>query len=99
MRLRGLDRAPECSIFLVQLYYDLGSPFEASSLSHYMEDVTYHLCKIIELVASEYLFHSSEATKNANYSLTDSNQGAGRISLDNFMNQNSLLESSFLSNK
>ena len=31
--------------------------------------------------------------------LTDSGQGAGRISLDNSINQKSLLDSSFLSNK
>ena len=68
MRLRGLDRAPECSLFLVELYYDLGSPSKASNFSGYMEDVTYCLCKIIESVASEYPFRSSEATKNSNCS-------------------------------
>ncbi|CBI20600.3 unnamed protein product, partial [Vitis vinifera] len=95
----GLDRTPECSLFLAELYYDLGSSSEASSLSDYMEDVTYHLCKIIESVALEYPFHSSGVAGNANCSLTDSGQGAGRISLDNSVSQNSLLDSSFLSNK
>lgn len=95
----GLDRTLECSLFLAELYYDLGSSSDASSLSDYMEDVTFHLCKIIESVALEYPFQSSTLRGNANCSLTDSGQSAGRISLDNSISPNLLLDSSFLSNK
>lgn len=98
-RHRGLDRTPECSLFLAELYHDLGSSSDASSLSDYMEDVTYHLCKIIESVALEYPLHLSAVTGNANCSLTDSGEAVGRISSDNSVCQNSLLDSSFLSNK
>ena len=98
-RHRGLDRTPECSLFLAELYHDLGSSSDASRLSDYMEDVTYHLCKIIESVALEYPLHLSGVTGNANCSLTDRGEAVGRMSLDSSVSQNSLLDSSFLSNK
>ncbi|XP_062023853.1 calcineurin-binding protein 1 isoform X1 [Rosa rugosa] len=49
----GKDRTPECCLFLAELYYDLGSLSDASRLSVFMSEASYHLCKILESVALE----------------------------------------------
>ncbi|XP_004291149.1 PREDICTED: uncharacterized protein LOC101292862 [Fragaria vesca subsp. vesca] len=49
----GKDRTPECCLFLAELYYDLGSLSDASKLSEFMSEASYHLCKILESVALE----------------------------------------------
>ncbi|KAL3650774.1 hypothetical protein CASFOL_007177 [Castilleja foliolosa] len=55
----GLERTPECSLFLSELYYDMGlQSFETLRCS-FMLEASYHLCKIIESVALEYPFHIS----------------------------------------
>lgn len=51
----GKERTPECSLFLAELYYDLGvQSFETSAKSSSMSEASYHLCKIIESVALEH---------------------------------------------
>ncbi|KAL5558617.1 hypothetical protein UlMin_034828 [Ulmus minor] len=51
----GKDRTPECSLFLAELYYDLGSALcDASRVAEFMSEASYHLCKIIESVALAY---------------------------------------------
>lgn len=48
----GKDGSLHVVLFLAELYYDLGSlPCNASNLSHFMTEASYHLCKIIESVA------------------------------------------------
>lgn len=48
----GQDRTPLCSLFLAELYYDQGSlsPSE-SKRSELFSEASYHLCKVIEIVA------------------------------------------------
>ncbi|XP_039139990.1 calcineurin-binding protein 1 isoform X1 [Dioscorea cayenensis subsp. rotundata] len=48
----GQDRTPLCSLFLAELCYDQGQSFadESKRLELYT-DASYHLCKVIELVA------------------------------------------------
>lgn len=56
----GLDRKPECSLFLAELYYDLeskGSDIPESSSC--MVEVTYHLSKIIESVSLDLAIEST----------------------------------------
>ncbi|CAM8919693.1 unnamed protein product [Rhodiola kirilowii] len=49
----GEERTPHCSLFLAELYHDLGiSCNDMSKFSECMSEVSYHLCKIIESVAS-----------------------------------------------
>ncbi|XP_065850006.1 calcineurin-binding protein 1 isoform X2 [Euphorbia lathyris] len=51
----GQDRTSACSLFLAELYYDLGSlPCNTPNLSQFMSEASYHLCKIIESVALDY---------------------------------------------
>lgn len=53
----GQNRTPECSLFLAELYYDFGVPCSDSvKLSEFMSEASYHLCKIIESVVSDYPF-------------------------------------------
>ncbi|XP_057248653.1 calcineurin-binding protein 1 isoform X2 [Beta vulgaris subsp. vulgaris] len=53
-RLWGCERTPECSLFLAELYHDLGScSHDASSMTELMHEASFHLSKIIESVASE----------------------------------------------
>ncbi|KAF8407122.1 hypothetical protein HHK36_006247 [Tetracentron sinense] len=54
----GQDRTPECSLFLAELYYDLGScSANESKQSDFMSEASYHLCKVIELVALDCDVH------------------------------------------
>ncbi|CAF2147337.1 unnamed protein product [Brassica napus] len=58
----GLDRKPECSLFLAELYYDLESKgLDIPESPSCMAEVTYHLSKIIESVS---LDHAIESTPN-----------------------------------
>jgi calcineurin-binding protein cabin-1 len=50
----GLDRSPECTLFLAELYFDIGS--RSSDSSELMFESSYHLCKLIESVALDYPF-------------------------------------------
>ncbi|KAF0927405.1 hypothetical protein E2562_032713 [Oryza meyeriana var. granulata] len=64
------DRSAHCSLFLAELYYDQalcsGSPLTSSELS----DSSYHLCKVIESVALELPFRTSDgAAKSTNLDL------------------------------
>uniref|UniRef100_A0A803LBH5 Calcineurin-binding protein 1 n=1 Tax=Chenopodium quinoa TaxID=63459 RepID=A0A803LBH5_CHEQI len=54
-RLWGCDRTPECSLFLAELYHDLGSCSPTSSkMSEFMHEASFHLSKIVESVALEW---------------------------------------------
>lgn len=47
----GQDRSPVCSLFLAEIYYDLGSwVANRSKQLEYLSEASYHLCKVIELV-------------------------------------------------
>ncbi|XP_028058913.1 calcineurin-binding protein 1 isoform X2 [Camellia sinensis] len=71
----GRDRTKECSLFLAELYYDFGSrSSDTSRRSDFMSDASYHLCKIIESVASDYPFHIIGASGDENSSSTSSSQ-------------------------
>ena len=95
----GKDRTPECSLFLAELYYDLGSSFSnASKLSEFMSEASYHLCKIIELKALDYPFHLSCVSGNENCSSSQNFQCTVGISTHGSKNRDSNLDSSFLTN-
>ncbi|XAR70823.1 hypothetical protein NMG60_11027828 [Bertholletia excelsa] len=56
----GRDRSPDCCLFLAELYYDFGSrSSDTSRFSEFMSEASYHLCKIIELVALDYPFNTN----------------------------------------
>ncbi|KAJ8774813.1 hypothetical protein K2173_017259 [Erythroxylum novogranatense] len=68
-RYWGQDRTPECSLFLAELYYDLGSfPSNSLKFTEFMSEASFHLCKIIESVALDYPFHSMHVVGNGSYS-------------------------------
>ena len=93
----GKDRTPECSLFLAELYYDLGSSFSsASELSEFMSEASYHLCKIIESVALDYPFQLSCVSGNENCSSSQSFQCTVGISTDGSKNGDSAVDGSFL---
>ncbi|XP_038990449.1 calcineurin-binding protein 1-like [Phoenix dactylifera] len=51
-RHSGQDRSPLCSLFLAELYYDQGSwSANKSKQPEFFLEASYHLCKVIELVA------------------------------------------------
>ncbi|EPS68221.1 hypothetical protein M569_06550, partial [Genlisea aurea] len=51
-------RTMECSLFLAELYYDVGlRSFEGSAVENFMSEASYHLCKVIECVALDCPFH------------------------------------------
>ncbi|OAY54221.1 calcineurin-binding protein 1 isoform X4 [Manihot esculenta] len=71
----GQDRTPECSLFLAELYHDLGSlPSNSLKLPEFMSEVSYHLCKIIESVALDYPFHSNHISGNESCSFLKNSQ-------------------------
>ncbi|KAF3781600.1 hypothetical protein EJ110_NYTH36544, partial [Nymphaea thermarum] len=49
------DRTPYCSLFLAELYYDIGSysALESQRLAFFSE-ASYHLCKVVEVVTLDY---------------------------------------------
>lgn len=54
----GKERSPECSLFLSELYYDMGLQcFEASPMCSSLSEASYHICKIIESVALGFPLH------------------------------------------
>ncbi|XP_024020745.1 uncharacterized protein LOC21389324 [Morus notabilis] len=74
----GKERTPECNLFLSELYYDLGSSFsDASRVSEFMSDASYHVCKIIESVALDYPYHSSSNLEDEGSSRLLGSQGSG----------------------
>ncbi|CAI9093601.1 OLC1v1029145C2 [Oldenlandia corymbosa var. corymbosa] len=64
----GKERSPQCSLFLAELYYDFGLRSSESSVSEYMSEATYHLCKVIESVALECPLQTSGIPWNNNLS-------------------------------
>lgn len=91
----GRDRTPDCSLFLAELYYDLGL---SSKLSDFMSEVSYHLCKIIESVALDYPFHLGDFFGNNCFS-TNSSEGSAEKPDDDSISQKSLHDSLFLTSK
>ncbi|KAL2940174.1 Calcineurin-binding protein 1 [Bienertia sinuspersici] len=85
-RLWGCDRTPECSLFLAELYHDLGSCLSDSSrMAEFMDEASFHLSKIIESVALEWPMDLSanwdkgcskagDAAEDGSKSSTDCNQ-------------------------
>ncbi|KAH9799723.1 hypothetical protein KPL71_000441 [Citrus sinensis] len=99
-RYSGLDRTTECSLFLPELYYDLGSsPSNVLKRSEFISEASYHLCKIIESVSLDYPFDFTCAPGNVNCSSKESFQGTNGASANNTICHDSLLDSSLLSNK
>ncbi|CAL5438073.1 unnamed protein product [Camellia sinensis] len=95
----GRDRTRECSIFLAELYYDFGSrSSDTSRLSDFMSDASYHLCKIIESIATDYPFLIIGASEDENSSSTSSSQCNSETSVGNSsqLSNNSHLGSLFL---
>lgn len=95
----GKDRTPECSLFLAELYYDLGSSFSsASKHSEFMSEVSYHLCKIIESVALDYPLRLGCVLANESFSSIQNFQGIEGVSTGKSINRDSMLGSSFSTN-
>ncbi|XP_023523986.1 uncharacterized protein LOC111788067 [Cucurbita pepo subsp. pepo] len=93
----GKDRSLECNLFLAELYFDFGSfSSDTSKQSEFMSEASYHLCKIIELVALEYPLNLSSVLKSDNGS--SSLQGDSRISSENSSNQHLFVENSLFTN-
>ncbi|OMO66888.1 Tetratricopeptide-like helical [Corchorus capsularis] len=94
----GQDRTPECSLFLAELYYDIGSsPSNSSKLSEFLSEASYHLCKVIESVALDHPFHMTTSFGNENCSSLKIFQGTDAISPNNC--ESSSLDGFLLSNK
>ncbi|XP_007012204.2 PREDICTED: uncharacterized protein LOC18588015 isoform X2 [Theobroma cacao] len=96
----GQDRTPECSLFLAELYYDIGSsPSNSSNLSEFLSEASYHLCKIIESVALDHPFHMTSSFGNENCSSFKNFLGTDGISPNNSFCESSHLDSFLSSNK
>ncbi|KAJ4708134.1 Tetratricopeptide repeat (TPR)-like superfamily protein [Melia azedarach] len=96
----GLDRTPECSIFLAELYYDLGSSASnISRQSEFISEASYHLCKIVESVSLDYSFHLTNVSNNGSYSSKENLQGINGVPVNIPICQDSFLDSSILTNK
>ncbi|CAK7353102.1 unnamed protein product [Dovyalis caffra] len=95
----GKDRTPECCLFLAELYHDLGSlPSNASKMSEYMSEASYHLCKIIESVALDYPFHLTHVSGNKICSSEKSFQDGNETLTESTGGLDSLFDSSLLHN-
>ncbi|XP_011081728.1 uncharacterized protein LOC105164707 [Sesamum indicum] len=80
----GHERTPECSLFLSELYYDMGlQSFETSTTCSFMSEASYHLCKIIESVALEYPFHITAMDEKNNCSIIDVSGHNKKLPMDN----------------
>lgn len=79
----GQERTPHCSLFLAELYYDFGICSSGSHTSDFMSEVSYHLCKIIESVATEYPLQALGVAGNDNLFLKGSSSSACQIIIDN----------------
>ncbi|KAE8687620.1 hypothetical protein F3Y22_tig00111013pilonHSYRG00255 [Hibiscus syriacus] len=97
LRNWGQDRTPECSLFLAELYYDIGSSPYNSNLAEFLSEASYHLCKIIESVALDHPFQSAFGKENC--SSFNSLQGTGAISPDSPSFESSHIDSFLPSNK
>lgn len=96
----GLDRSAECSLFLAELYYDLGSaPHNFTRQSEYMLEVSYLLCIIIESVALSYPFQLSCASWDASSSSKDHSQSVQGVSTDQSICNGAFLDNSLLTDK
>ncbi|XP_022729636.1 uncharacterized protein LOC111284855 isoform X2 [Durio zibethinus] len=94
----GQDRTPECSLFLAELYHNIGSsPSNSSNASEFSSEASFHLCKIIESVALDHPFHVT--FWNENCSSLKSFQGTDGISSNNTICESSDLDSFLLSHK
>ncbi|RZC50076.1 hypothetical protein C5167_018500 [Papaver somniferum] len=63
------DRTIECSLFLAELYYDLGlSSSNESKPADFLSDASYNLCKIIEIVSLDSSFDWSGVYNSDNMS-------------------------------
>ncbi|KAF6164263.1 hypothetical protein GIB67_010233, partial [Kingdonia uniflora] len=67
-RQRGRDRTTDCSLFLAELYYDFGlcSADESKQLDFFGE-ASYHLCKVIEVVAMDFPFDDSMLSNKSSF--------------------------------
>lgn len=91
----GKERSPECNLFLAELYFDFGSSSsDTFKQSEFISEASYHLCKIIELVALEYPLNLSSVPTSDNCS--SSFQVASRISSESSGNQHLFVENSLL---
>ncbi|KAL0304879.1 UNVERIFIED_CONTAM: Calcineurin-binding protein 1 [Sesamum calycinum] len=80
----GQERTPECSLFLSELYYDMGlQSFETSTTCSFMSEASYHLCKIIESVALEYPFPITGMGEKNNCSIIDVSEHNQKLPMDN----------------
>lgn len=96
----GQDRSPECSLFLAELYYELGTlPSNSSKMAEFMSEVPYHLCKIIESVALNYPFPSSLESGNASCTFFSNLQDNNDRPVEASTCQDSFLNCSILTNK
>ncbi|KAJ4839309.1 hypothetical protein Tsubulata_018120 [Turnera subulata] len=96
----GQDRSPECSLFLAELYYELGSlPSNDSKLAEFMSEASYHLCKIIESVALNHPSHSSLESENTSCISLGGFQDNNGTPVEASMSRDSFLNSSILTNK
>ncbi|XVF48614.1 hypothetical protein PTKIN_Ptkin03bG0204200 [Pterospermum kingtungense] len=94
----GQDRSPECSLFLAELYHDIGSsPPNSSNISEFLSEASYHLCKIIESVALDHPFHMKFG--NENCSSFKRFEGSDEISSNSSSCESSHLDGFLLSNK
>ncbi|KNA19664.1 hypothetical protein SOVF_059500 isoform B [Spinacia oleracea] len=76
-RLWGCDRTPECSLFLAELYHDLGSCSPSSSRTdEFMHEASFHLSKIIESVAIEWPMDSGVNWDNGCSKVGESEDGS-----------------------
>lgn len=82
-RLWGCDRTPECSLFLAELYYDLGSLSSNSSMmSDFMSEASYHLSKIIESVASDFPLNLVTNWTKSCLAIGESSQDGTKVSAE-----------------
>lgn len=80
----GKERTPECSLFLSELYYDMGlRSFETPTTCSFMSEASYHLCKIIESVALEYPFHITGMDGKIDCPMTDVSEQKQQFPMDN----------------
>ncbi|KAL7159263.1 hypothetical protein ABFS83_01G016200 [Erythranthe nasuta] len=80
----GQERTPECSLFLSELYYDMGlRSSETSIVCSFTSEASYHLCKVIESVALGYPFHISGMDGEINFPMADVSEDNQQVQMDN----------------
>lgn len=66
------DRTRECSLFLAELYCDIGlRSYEVSTMRSFMSEANYHVCKIIESVALKYPFGTTGIDEQRNFTMSN----------------------------